>query len=211
MADPKNPVFKPSFSRELNIESIISAPLVAASKANVVMVTGQTRFLLEYCFKKNKESDTYEPVMIEMLMTRGELVKGENPGDPDIIKERKLKFNLPLLTLISLNSLVIDKVTVDFDLEITSVTSYEPVGEIGKQKIPLDKQAQLNGRISYDPKQQSGEKGQDKSSMRSRLKVNINAGPLPLPVGVLTIIDLYTKSIQPLPSKNESEKQEEKK
>ena len=36
--------------------------------------------------------------------------------------------------------------------------------------------------------------------MTSKLKVNIDAGPLPLPVGVLSIIDLYNKSIQPLPS-----------
>jgi hypothetical protein len=211
MADPKNQAFKPSFSKELNIESIISAPLVAASKANVVMVTGQTRFLLEYCFTKKKDSDTYEPVMIEMLMTRGEIVPGEKDGDPNKIKRHELTFNLPLLTLITLNSLAIDKVNVDFDMEITSVTFYEPIGEIGKQKIPLDRQAQLNGRISYDPKQQSNDKAQDKSTMRSRLKVNINAGPLPLPVGVLTIIDLYSKSIQPLPSKIKTEVQEEKK
>ena len=60
-----NQEFKPNFGSELNIESIISAPLVAASKANVVMVTGQTRFLLDYCFKKN-DNNTYEPIMIEM-------------------------------------------------------------------------------------------------------------------------------------------------
>ena len=45
MPEPQNQSFKPSFNSEINIESIISAPLVAASKANVVMVTGQTRFL----------------------------------------------------------------------------------------------------------------------------------------------------------------------
>lgn len=202
MAEPTLKTFRPSFSKELNIESIISAPLVAASKANVVMVTGQTKFLLEYCFTKNKESNTYEPKMIEMSMTRAEIVPAVKQGEPDIIKEHKLTFNLPLLTLISLNSLAIDKVTVNFDLEITSVTSYEQLGGDGK---PLHKQAQLNGRISYDPNQQSNDKGQNKSSMRSQLKVNINAGPLPLPVGVLTIIDLYTKSIQPLPSKSRTE------
>ncbi len=208
MAEPTKQTFKPSFSKELNIESIISAPLVAASKANVVMVTGQTRFLLEYCFTKKPKSETYQPVMIEMLMTRADVVPGDKAGAPDIIKKHKLTFALPLLTLIPLNSLVIDKVTVDFDMEITSVTSYEPVGVIGKQKVPLNKQAQLNGRISSDPSQQSGASVQNKSQMRSRLKVNINAGPLPLPVGVLTIIDLYTKTIQPIPEDNNKPIQE---
>ena len=44
MKNEKNISLNPDYSSELNIESIISAPLIAASKANVVMVTGQTRF-----------------------------------------------------------------------------------------------------------------------------------------------------------------------
>jgi hypothetical protein len=200
MADPNNQSFKPNFSKELNIESIISAPLIAASKANVVMVTGQTRFLLDYCFSKTGESNTYEPVMIEMSITRSEIDHDKNPGDPDYFKNTKLNFSLPLLTLIPLNSLVIDKVTVDFDMEITSVTSYDSSHGI------IDKQAQLNGKISNSSDQNCKDPNQNKSQSTSNLKVNISAGPLPLPKGVLTIIDLYTKAIQPFPSENKLEK-----
>lgn len=199
MADSTDSRLRPNFSKELDIESIISAPLAAASKANIVMITGQTRFLLEYCFAKEENSKTYKPVMIEMQMMKAELVSGTEPGEPDTVKHHKLSFGLPLLTLIPINSLVIDKVTVDFDMEITSVTSYEPTGKLGDRKVPLTKQAQLYGKISSDPYDRNNKTVQNKSQSKSRLKVNINASPLPLPVGVLTVIDLYTKAIQPLP------------
>jgi hypothetical protein len=197
MPEPSNQSFNPNFNKELNIESIISAPLVAASKANVFMVTGQTRFLLDYCFNQKKEdSDTsYEPVMVEMSMRRGVVNPDKKPDDPDYINLVEMTFSVPLLCLVPLNSLVIDKVTVDFDMEITSVTSYDSNHGI------IDKQAQLNGRIcrsSTDPSNSNKNNRQESS----KLKVNINAGPLPLPVGVLAILDLYTKSIQPIPKED---------
>lgn len=190
--------FNPNYSSELNIESIISAPLVAASKANVVMVTGQTRFLLDYCFIKKGE--TYEPVMIEMVMVKGVVDPSKNPEDPDYIKKAEMTFSIPLLCLVPINSIAIDKVNVDFDMEITSVTSYDSSHGI------VNKQAQLNGKISnkQDGSNYTGN-GQYKSQSSSKLTVNIHAGPLPLPVGVLTILDLYTKAIQPMPKKEQTQ------
>ena len=72
--------FTPDFSKELDIESLISAPLVAVSKANVVMAQGQTRFFLEYCF--NKIGDNYEPIMIRMALKKAVIVppQPEQPG-----------------------------------------------------------------------------------------------------------------------------------
>ncbi len=198
--------FNPEFKNELDIESIISAPLVAASKANVVMVTGQTRFLLDYCFKKIEVDGkaSYEPQMIEMSMTRGTIEKTEateSTPASNYIRTDEMKFNIPLLCLVPLSSLAIDKVTVDFDLEITSASSKVYTPGVGKNQI-LDKKAQLNGRIGNDSKN-ADRKNSNNRQVNSRLKVGINASPLPLPQGVLTIIDLYTKNIQPLPKEKE--------
>ena len=55
--------YVPKFHAELNIESVLIAPLVAASKANVMMLSGQARFLLDYCF--SLENGIYKPVMIQ--------------------------------------------------------------------------------------------------------------------------------------------------
>ncbi len=190
-----NSTFKPNFSSELNIESIISAPLIAASKANVAMVTGQARFLLDYCFQKDEERGTHEPVMITMSLTKGVIDETKTPDDPDYIRLQTLNFSMPLLCLVPLSSIVVDKVTIDFDMEITSVSSYESTHGI------LQKQAILNGKISNSNQSTNdSSKNQYKSQSSSKLKVNVNAGPLPLPLGVLAILDMYTKAIQPVPT-----------
>ena len=44
-----------NLNNEQNIEGIISAPLVALSKANMMMLSGQTAFLLNNCFKLKGE------------------------------------------------------------------------------------------------------------------------------------------------------------
>lgn len=183
---------RPNFSSELNIESIISAPLIAASKANVAMVTGQTRFLLDYCFTEDKNSGTFEPIMITMSLVKGIVDPEKDPEEEGYISIQKMDFAMPLLCLIPLSSIVVDKITIDFDMEITSVASYETEHGI------LDKRAILNGKISSN----SQDKSESKSQLSSKLKVNVQAGPLPLPLGVLSILDIYTKAIQPIPSRN---------
>jgi hypothetical protein len=200
MKNEKNISLNPDYSSELNIESIISAPLIAASKANVVMVTGQTRFLLDYCFSKKEDDSRYSPVMIEMIMTQGVIDSSKSPDDPDYIKKVDMPFSVPLLCLVSLNSLAIDKVNVDFDLEITSMTSYNIVDPGVERGKIVDKKALLNGKISHKLGNAKSSPTKYKSQSSSRVMININAGPLPLPVGVLNIIDLYSKTIQPLPN-----------
>lgn len=191
MADSGNKTFKPNFSKELDIEAMISAPLVAASKANAVMVTGQTRFLLEYCFTKD-QNDVYAPVMIVMSMTRGVVDEAADDGEPGQVKMVELNFSMPLLCIIPINSLAVDKVSIDFDMEITSTIPKKAVAANGTDNKVTDHRARLNGKIA---RSSQGGKGSDQ---RSNLKLSLNASPLPLPTGVLTILDLYTKAIQPV-------------
>jgi hypothetical protein len=238
------------YENQLNIESLISAPLIAASKANAFMLQGQYRYLLDNCFYKvikekeedikikkdrqdalkklseselkelkNKEENdekqrlirlaletreqkrerlaieeseridrekkvSYEPIMIKMAYNRSDVVQED--GKLNVV-QKELQFTVPMLCLIPFSSIAVDKLTVDFDMEIISVTSYKTDHGV------LDKQAQLHGRIS--PASDSVDSRNQKSC---RLKVNINAGQLPLPSGLLSIIDLYSKSIQPV-------------
>lgn len=199
MAENEQGTFKPQFGAELNIESIIGAPLVAASKANVMMLTGQAQFLLDYCFTKEEGSDLRQPLMIEMILSQPVVDHTKQPTDPEYISINKMAFQVPLLCLLPLNSLAIDKINVDFDLEITSVGSYNYESKVNADVQLVERKAVLNGRIApakQEYKRNSHE--QYDSTLSSRLKVNIHAGRLPLPKGLLTILDLYTKSIQPI-------------
>jgi hypothetical protein len=198
---------KPDFSKQIDIESLISAPLVAVSKANVVMVKGQTRFILDYCFSK-KDNEPYKPVMIEMVLTKGFIEEEKNKDDNSttkVIRTVNLHFSVPLLILVPLNSLAINKVSLEYDLEITDANSWEcDIETEPGEKNVTRRGTQLYGKISYDNNQNGIEsrKNQYQSSMNSKIKVIMDAGPLPLPVGVLSILDLYNRSIQSLPVNN---------
>ena len=56
MSENEQGTFKPQFGAELNIESIIGAPLVAASKANVMMLTGRLSSCLIIASQKRREA-----------------------------------------------------------------------------------------------------------------------------------------------------------
>lgn len=197
MANLKNQDLKPQTNSELSIDSLISSPLVAASKANAEMMLGQTQFILRNCFnKKEGKKNSYDPVMIRMSLTRSVVDMNKLPSDKDYVTLQKINFEVPLFCLIPINSLAIDKITVDFDMEVTSTSSWkitdDDTDKTG-QRV-LQKQAQINGRIKGETKKGDSQYTKDSSN---KLKVHINASPLPLPLGMLTILDLYSKNINP--------------
>ena len=209
MAEPQNQDLIPQVNSEVSIDAMISAPLVAASKANAEMVLGQTNFLLRNCFAQVKVSPAtesmpavykYDPIMIQMSLTRSVIDTNKLPSDEEYMKIETMDFSIPLLCIIPINSLAIDNVTVDFDMEVTSISTWEiKSDDLKNGNRVLNKQAQLNGKISSDPKTTGDNQYKKQSS--SRLKVHINASPLPLPLGVLSILDLYSKNINPVPTK----------
>lgn len=95
---------------EQNIESIISAPLVALSKANMMMLSGQTTFLLKNCFKY--KDGVYEPEMITMSIQVGGA------------EGKFMTFQMPLINLLSINALSVAKAHINFSIDITSSDSY---------------------------------------------------------------------------------------
>ena len=197
----KNQKLKPQSNSELSIDSLISSPLIAASKANAEMMLGQTQFILRNCFsKKEGETNSYDPIMIQMSLTQSTIDNSKLPSEEDYMTVKKINFEVPLFCLIPINSLAIDKITVDFDMEVTSTSSWnisdEDKNETGKRV--LKKQAQLNGKI----KGGSNGSSQYTKDSSSELKVHINASPLPLPLGMLTILDLYSKNINPSQKQN---------
>ncbi len=188
---------QPELQNQLSIEALIAAPLVAASKANVVMVSGQTKALLDNCFRKNKD-DIYEPIMIKMSLTRTFLQPENSSADAEFIKPFTLPFSIPLICLVPINNIVVDKVSVEFDMEITAVAPKEQKPLLPGINPVVDDKAVLLGKISNKP---STARDAQPSKESSHLKVNINAGPLPLPLGLLTVLELYSKSIQPVDPK----------
>ncbi|WP_343532990.1 DUF2589 domain-containing protein [Pedobacter sp.] len=157
------------------LADLMSAPLIAAAQANAKMSQAQIDFLLAYCFTKN--GDSYTPKMVKMELTRNVItpaVPGEIDQSPKIV-EGTTSFDLPLLTIIPLSSLAVNQLEVKFEMDISHLEN-NPEGE-----------PQLLGKILKGTKEEG-----------IKMDVSLNAALVPLPAGMVTIIEAFTKSVQPI-------------
>ena len=165
--------FLSSLSTGQSIDALISAPLTAVSKANAMLLSGQAQFVLEQCFKE--KDGVYSPVLIKLKYST--------------TNGRTEYCYLPLLTLLPLNNLAVDKVNIKFNVEVTSTVTHESVvkdtDNEAKPRI-LQKKAKIGAKIGSQDKENSSESG---------ISVAIKAKQISLTKGITTLIDLYSKNI----------------
>lgn len=175
---------------ELDLESLVSAPLIAASKANESILKQQTQFMLDTCF--TIDGTVQVPVMVKMKISRTDIdytrITDEQP-----LKSQDIVFQVPLISLLPINSLGVNSVDVDLNMEVTSMKSTTSSSK-GSGAI-------LSARLSpfqCKSKRKLSLKGQSSGF----IKVSLKAAALPLPSGVIELIDIYTKTIQPVVTTN---------
>jgi hypothetical protein len=167
--------------------------------------------------------DDYAPIMIVMSLTRPVItpakpaVKGDSTANPPVkdipatlpvIQNVTTQFNLPMLTIIPINSLAVETVDITFEMEVKSSFSEEASEESVKQmksEGSFEAKAKfgpfsvtVKGSASYDSKDSSTHKTHYEKSNSAKYTVNVHAGQLPVPKGVNTIIEAFTQCIQPI-------------
>jgi len=202
--------FTPSFE-SLSMEDIIGAPLVATAQANSEMAREQVQFLMDFCFAKQGNDEAsgandevvsatsnYKPVMVQMEVTRSDIVPSPEPGGTPSLVRVKSTFEVPLLTLIPINSLAVNEVTVEFEMEVTAVEQTKSTEQSTSKTSSKRRRPKLMGKVGAKTKsgnQQVSQENQRKTT--SNVSINVKASPLPLPVGLTNIIDLYSKNLSP--------------
>ena len=193
----------------LPMQELIGAPLVAASQANNMMAVTQAQFLLNTCFelKRSGDKEIYEPIMINMKLIRP-VINADGTASDSVESE----FNLPLLTIIPLNSLVVDEVDISFEMEVKSSFSNEKSANneaenksdssLSKKLNTSTMNSVISGTIGASRNSSSGEDSKFSKSNSAKYAISTHAGQLPLPVGVTTIIDSFSKAIAPIQLKD---------
>jgi hypothetical protein len=196
----------------LPMDDLIGAPLLAAAKANGMMAVTQTKFLLDTCFSYDATTLSYAPVMVKMTLTRSALVPGTasstDPRPEPTVLPVKTVFELPLLTVVPLNSLAVDNVDVTFDMEVKSSYS-ETSNDSTEESMAAESSfsakvgygifsAQVKGNVSYDSTTKASRESHYEKSNSAQYSVKVHAGQLPLPQGVTTIIQAFTNAITPV-------------
>ena len=196
----------------LPMESLIGGRLNAAAKANSAMALTQTMFMLDTCFKKKELGSktppvyNYEPIMIDMVLTRSVITQGMDLTSG--IPQASTKFSLPLLTILPINSLAVETVDINFEMEVKSsfsednneAKSSETAGE-GSFETKIGwglLSTTIKGSASYSSKDSSTHNTHYEKSNSAKYTVNVHAGQLPLPKGVNTIIEAFAQAIQPI-------------
>ena len=184
----------------LPMESLIGGPLNAAAKANSAMALTQTMFMLDTCFKKKELGSktppvyNYEPIMIDMVLTRSVIIQGMDLTSG--IPQASTKFSLPLLTILPINSLAVETVDINFEMEVKS--SFSEDNNEAKSSETAGEGTTIKGSASYSSKDSSTHNTHYEKSNSAKYTVNVHAGQLPLPKGVNTIIEAFAQAIQPI-------------
>ncbi|QOL25219.1 DUF2589 domain-containing protein [Thalassotalea sp. LPB0316] len=195
----------------LPIKSLISAPLIAGAEANAKMAITQTQFLLSTCFDitEGEGGSDYKPIMINMTLTRS-VVKADGTAGTPV----ETKFDLPLLTIMPLNSLAVDNIDVNFEMEVKSSFSNDKETSSEVEKAAEGSfsakagwgcfSVEVSGSVSASSRDTSSEKSHYEKSNSAKYTINAHAGQLPLPEGVTTIIQAFSQNIAPIQLKAES-------
>lgn len=161
--------------------------------------------------------DEYRPIMITMSLSRPVITPGtkgnpdnptETPPTPANIQNITTQFNLPMLTIIPINSLAVETVDINFEMEVKSSFSEEK-SETSEKEIKAEASfeakvgygpfsASVKGSASYDSKDSATHNTHYEKSNSAKYTVNVHAGQLPVPKGVNTIIEAFTQAIQPI-------------
>lgn len=188
----------------LPMKALIGAPLKAATDANAMIAQSQTQFIIANCFEKaSEESDDLRPVMIKFQLERQVLSSQGTPSSTPI----KMDFAIPLMTLIPINSLAIETLKISFQMEVKSSREFTKETSSERKQRSTSKgmtnaykahefDTELHGTLSSKAKDSAN------ASAGANYEVSLTAGQLPLPKGMTAILDIFTKNLAPLPSKD---------
>lgn len=222
----------------LPMDSLIGGPLIAAAEANAKMAQSQADFIMRIGFNKTlvkndtfKEADqttltkfyekdttiiseykeVYNPIMVQLKLTRpsldengNQLMKGDTPVPPAIFQ-----IDIPLLSIVPINSLAVTNVDIHFEMEVKSSFS-ESTSESSKSSFGSEASVEasagwgwgsvsIKGSASYSSEDAKSRDTHYQKSNNAKYVVDVKAGQLPLPTGITTILDVYAKNIFPTP------------
>lgn len=201
MADDKPKSYITKQFSGLPMKALIGAPLKAAADANGMLARSQTQFILSTCFDTDKENnDRLVPKMISFNIERTVIDADGNIAP----KTATMGFSIPLLTLIPINTLAVDELDIAFEMEVKSSSEYNHETSTdaeqaahGQMTSPYqaDKfSCEMHGTLTNaNAESSTGTRGGN-----ARYEIKLHAGKSPLPLGLTTIIDAFTKNIAPI-------------
>lgn len=197
----------------LPMEALIGGPLMAAAKANHQMACDQVNYLLSTCFNSSGSksangegggNDTsYSPIMITMTVKRPVL-----NGTTQSIETVETQLQVPLLTIMPMNTLAVDNVEIKFHMEVKSSfsedtdkktsTKDEDSGSFSGTGWIGPFSCTISGSVSHDSSSSSDDATHYAKSNLASYDVTVHAGQIAAPPGVGVLIQAFANAITPI-------------
>lgn len=201
----------------LPMGELIGGPLMAACDANNKMAMTQANYILQTGFSYvppdpnvPDSTGTYKVVEIDMELTRPIVIPGnpnaQPPTDPSIENVTTI-VKVPLISILPLPSLGIDKVGITFDMEVKSSYGKQTTTEQQKQ-VGADTSFEakfgsgpfsvsIKGNASYSQTDKSSTSENIQRSNSANYHVEVSASQQPQPPGLALIMQEFAKNIGP--------------
>lgn len=183
----------PAAYSQMPIQDLVAAPLTAAANANMALANNLLEFVEKLGF--SDDSGKTSARTVDFTVTRP--VEGS-------ASSRDIPYTIPLLSLVPIPSLLIEDVSVDFQMEVTEVettkqttntsaTTSASVSTSGLFSL-FKADFKVNGRVTTSRENTSS------VNQSAKYQIHVNARQQPMTQGMNVLLQILASSMDPLPA-----------
>ena len=178
----------------LDMAALIGGPLSAACNAQTMLAKSTLDFIQDVGLEAEDSNGHRKVRTANFFFNRTS--EGAEDGK---MKSERVDVNIPLLAIVNVPALAIDKVNITFDMEVKSSTSAESSSKkdatvnanAGLKIGPFNMNVSIKGSISCH---ESNTRSSDNSA---KYHVEVSASQQKTPEGLMRMLDMLTNAIAP--------------
>lgn len=183
----------------LDMGALIGGPLKAACEAQSMLANSQLNFIEQIGLCSDDNGKTTKVRTTSFSFTRS--AASEITDEKGVAKPQTeyVEMNIPLLAIVNVPSLAIDKVNITFDMEVKSSTSSESTKDTsGDMSVTTGgKFGGFHFDVSIKGSVSCHDKNTRSSDNSAKYHVEVTASQQPTPEGLSRMIDILNTAITP--------------
>ncbi len=174
-----------SYFKDLPMSQLIGAPLQAACKAQVQLANAAWEFMQTIAFDEQKKTRLLEFDLVRPVET------------PTGIEKNQIHVQAPFIGLIPLPALLIDDVSIDFQMEVTS-TSEEKTTTQAEADTKVSYKSWWGLSVEVNGKVSTSRENTRSTNQTAKYQVHVEARQQPPTEGLSKLMDIMASCTAPL-------------
>ena len=181
--------------RGLPMADLIGGPMIATIDAQTKMAQATINYIETIGFLPAKQGDKQSTCREANFSFTRPVTRGDGEG----ISEQTVSMSVPVLSIVPIPALMVDNVTVDFEMEVKSCFSSKETQDMSAK---ADASAKLGwGIFSLDVHFQgsvaSHQEQQRQSDNSAKYNVHVQASQHGMPEGLAKVLDILSTAVAP--------------